>query len=101
MGRKEVKQMNYTRVGVYKLVGNLDDVVTKVRDLALPMYKEQPGFVTYYLSKNEDGTLLSYSVWESREAAEKASQTMSTFAEENLSGVVELQQDYNGEVVVA
>ena len=91
----------HVRVGVYKLHGDLDQVVATVRDMAFPMYKQQPGFVNYFLVKNDDGTLLSYSVWENREAAEKASELMSNFAKERLSGVVELQEDFNGEVVVS
>ncbi|MGH7246116.1 MAG: antibiotic biosynthesis monooxygenase [Candidatus Levyibacteriota bacterium] len=91
----------HVRVGVYTLHGDLDQVVASVRDTALPMYKQQPGFVNYFLVKNDDGTLLSYSVWESRDAAEKASQIMSDFAKDTLPGVVELQEDFNGEVVVS
>lgn len=91
----------YARIGIYTLVGNLQEVVDKVTAGALPMYKAQPGFVSYSVVKSGETTLISSSVWETAEAAQKASEMMSNWAKENLPSTVELKEDYTGEVIVS
>lgn len=91
----------YARIGVYTLTGNLQEAVDKITTSALPMYKAQPGFVSYAVVESGEATLISTSVWETAEAAQKASEIMSNWAKENLPSAVELKEDYNGEVVVS
>ena len=90
----------YARIGVYTLVGDLEEVVSKIKEDALPMYQQQPGFVSYSVVKS-GSTLISTSVWETEEAAQKASEMMSNWAKETLPTQVSQVSDYNGEIVVS
>ena len=89
----------YARVGVYNLTGDIQQVIDAINSSALPMYKEQPGFVSYSVISSGT-TIISTSVWETAEASQKASEMMSNWAKETLPSVVSLKEDWTGEVVV-
>ena len=89
----------YARVGVYSLSGDIQHVIDEINNAALPMYKEQPGFISYFVVKSGT-TIISTSVWETEEASQKASEMMSNWAKEALPSAVSLKEDWTGEVVV-
>lgn len=92
----------YARVGIYTLSGSatMQEVVDAINQSALPMYKQQPGFVSYTVVSSGN-TIISTSVWETSEAAQKASEMMSNWAKETLPTQVSQENDFNGEVVVS
>jgi quinol monooxygenase YgiN len=60
----------------------------RVRDGFVPLISKLPGFVSYDVVRSTDGTLLSVSVFESRQAAEDSNRLASDWVHENLASLI-------------
>ncbi len=60
----------------------------RVREGFVPIISKLPGFVSYDVVRSTDGTLLSVSVFESRQAAEDSSRLASDWVHENLASLI-------------
>ena len=60
----------------------------RVREGFVPLISGIPGFVSYDVVRSTDGTLLSVSVFESREAADESTQVASDWVHDNLASLI-------------
>ena len=60
----------------------------RVRDGFVPIISRVPGFVSYDVVRSTDGTLLSVSVFETRQAAEDSNRLASDWVHENLASLI-------------
>src|SRR4051812_45213808 len=66
VGQKEL-DMRHARVAVYKVKpGTVDEVLRKAEAGMLPVFQEQPGFVSYGAIKTGEDACISLTIWESR-----------------------------------
>jgi len=92
----------HARVALYRLTsGTVEDVARKAEEGMLPIFRDQPGFVSYRLVRAEDETIISISRWRSREQADRATEAAASWVRDNIADNVALQQNYVGEVVLS
>jgi heme-degrading monooxygenase HmoA len=60
----------------------------RVREGFVPIVSRLPGFVSYDVVRSTDGTLLSVSVFESRQAADDSNRLASDWVHENLASLI-------------
>jgi hypothetical protein len=93
------KGTQYTRIAIVSLKpGTADESVRRAETGLLPLYRAQPGFVAYSVAKTSDKSLISSSIWQHREQAEKASQVGETWVKEHARDLVESMQNHVGEL---
>jgi heme-degrading monooxygenase HmoA len=91
--------MKHMRVATYEITkGTFDEVADKARDGLLPKFQESPGFIRYGVADVGDMTLMSFSLWESREQAGAASSVAETWVRETLADRIKLQQNWVGDI---
>jgi heme-degrading monooxygenase HmoA len=92
----------HARVALYRLTsGTVEDVARKAEEGMLPIFRDQPGFVSYRLVRGEDETIISISRWQSRDQADRATEAAASWVRDNIADNVALQQNYVGEVVLS
>jgi heme-degrading monooxygenase HmoA len=60
----------------------------RVRDGFVPLISRLPGFVSYDVVRSTDGTLISVSVFESRQSADDSNHLASDWVHENLASLI-------------
>ena len=60
----------------------------RVREGFVPIISRLPGFVSYDVVRSTDGTLLSVSVFESRQAADDSNRLASDWVRDNLASLI-------------
>ena len=60
----------------------------RVRDGFVPLISRLPGFVSYDVVRSTDGTLISVSVFESRQSADDSNRLASDWVHENLASLI-------------
>jgi heme-degrading monooxygenase HmoA len=74
--------MKHARVAIAELKeGTVNATVRHVEQELLPLFRGQPGFISYALYHGPGNMLFSVSEWESREAAEEAVRLANTWTE--------------------
>ena len=68
--------------------GSAEKIVQRVREGFVPLISKLPGFVSYDVVRASDGTLLSMSVFESREAADSSNRLASDWVHDNLASLI-------------
>jgi quinol monooxygenase YgiN len=92
--------MQHVRVATYEVKqGSVQEIADLARDGMLRTFQEQPGFVRYGVADLGDGTVLSISLWETRENADAAVAVASTWVRDNLSERIELRSNVVGDLV--
>jgi hypothetical protein len=83
--------MRYTRISTYEMTsGTFDEMTGIVEKGILPTFENLPGFVNYGVVDIGDHKVVSISIWETREAAEKSALVAASWIKENLSNRVRL-----------
>jgi hypothetical protein len=83
--------MRYTRISTYDLTNGTFDELTGIAEKGiLPMFAREPGFVNYGLVDAGDHKVISISIWETREMAQKSAVVAATWVKENVSDRVRL-----------
>jgi quinol monooxygenase YgiN len=91
----------HARVAFYRLTsGSAEEVATKAKEGMLPIFRQESGFVSYELIA-ANGTIVSITRWQSHEGAEAATQDAASWVRENIADLVELQQNYVGDVMLS
>jgi hypothetical protein len=67
---------------------SVEKIEQRVRDGFVPLVSRLPGFVSYDVVRATDGTLLSVSVFESRQAAEDSNRLASDWVHDNLASLI-------------
>lgn len=83
--------MRYTRISTYDLVkGSFDELTRTAEKGILPMFVKEPGFVNFGLVEAGNHKVLSISIWETREEAQKSSTMASAWVKENVADQIRL-----------
>ena len=91
--------MRYTRLSTYDLTkGTFPELTGIVEKGILPMFTKQPGFVNYGLVNAGDHKVVSITIWETREQAQKSVNLASTWVRDNLADRIKLVNSYVGEL---
>jgi hypothetical protein len=94
----EERAMSHVRIGVYTVTsGTAREVGDRAREGMLSVFRGQPGFQAYGLAEAEDGKLLSISLWDSGEEAERANELATSWVKENIADRVRLENAQVGD----
>jgi heme-degrading monooxygenase HmoA len=78
--------MQYTRLSTYELTkGTFDEVTRIVEKDLLPIFAKEHGFVNYGLVDVGDHKVVSISIWETREQAQKSASMAATWVKANIA----------------
>ena len=89
--------MRHTRISTYEMTnGTFDELTAIVEKGILPTFANLPGFVNYGLVDIGDRKVVTLTIWETREAAEKSALVAASWIKENISDRVRLVTDNVG-----
>jgi heme-degrading monooxygenase HmoA len=90
--------MSHLRIGVYALTnGTAKDVADQAREGMLGVFRDQPGFRAYGLAEAENGKVISVSLWDSGDQAQKANELAASWVGENLADRIRLESAQVGD----
>jgi hypothetical protein len=93
--------LRYTRLSTYDLTkGTFPELTGIVEKGILPMFTKQPGFVNYGLVDTGDHKVVSISIWETRDGAQKSDSLAATWVKENVSDRVRLLTTHIGDLAL-
>ncbi len=93
------KGTQYTRIAIVSLKpGTADEAIRRAETGLLPLFRTQPGFVAYSVAKTGEQSLISFSIWQQREQAEKAIQLGETWVKDHARDLVESMHNHVGEL---
>lgn len=93
--------MRYTRISTYDMTKGTFDELTGIAEKGLlPTFANTPGFLNFGLADIGDHKVVSISIWESREAAEKSALISASWVKENVSDRVRLVTGYVGNLAL-
>jgi len=92
--------MEHMRVATYRLNEGttFEEIAEAARGGMLDTFCLEPGFRRYEVADIGDGELISISLWESRESAERGVDRAREWVGENLSGKIDLESNRVGDV---
>ena len=91
--------MRYTRLATYDMVkGTFPELTGMAAKGILPILTREPGFVDYGLVDAGHNKVVSISIWETREAAQKSATTAATWIKDNVADRVRLVTSYVGDM---
>jgi heme-degrading monooxygenase HmoA len=88
------------RFARYRYTGDATELARKAEEGMLPIFESQPGFQSYSLAES-DGEILSFSAWDTAEAAEAASKAAAEWIAANIADSITLQEARIGEILLA
>jgi hypothetical protein len=93
--------MRYTRLATYDIVkGTFPELTGIAQTGILPLFQKEPGFVDYGLVDAGNNKLVSISIWETREEAQKSATMAASWVEENLADRIRLVNSYVGDLAL-
>jgi hypothetical protein len=93
--------MRYTRISTYDMTrGTFDELTGICEKGILPVFANQPGFVNFGLADIGDHKVVSISIWDTRESAEKSALVAASWVKENISDRVRLVTGYVGNLAL-
>jgi hypothetical protein len=93
--------MRSTRITTYDMVKGTFPELTGIAEKGiLPMLVKEPGFVDYGLVDAGHNKVVSISIWETPEAAQKSVTTAANWIQENVSDRVRLVTTYVGDLAL-
>jgi Antibiotic biosynthesis monooxygenase len=93
--------MRYTRLSTYDLTkGDFNELTGIAEKGILPTFAKEPGFVNYGLVDAGDHKVVSISIWETREAAQKSEGMAARWIKENIADRVRLVTTYVGDLAL-
>ena len=63
----------------------------------LNLFRAQPGFQTYGLAETQEGKVVSMSLWDSGEQAERANELAASWVKENIADRIRLESAQVGD----
>jgi heme-degrading monooxygenase HmoA len=94
-----MKDRQFGRIAIVSLKpGSAYEAIRRTENGLLPLYRSQPGFAAYTAVKTGDASLISLSVWQTREQAVQAIQTEETWVKQHATDLVESMQNHVGEL---
>ena len=93
--------MRYTRLSTYDLTkGDFNELTGIAEKGILPTFVKEPGFVNYGLVDAGNRKVVSISIWETREAAQKSEGMAASWIKENIGDRVRLVTTYVGDLAL-
>ncbi len=91
--------MRHVRIATYEMTqGPFQEIADSAKTGMLPKFQEQPGFVRYGVADVGNNTLLSMSLWETREAAEAAVPVAAAWVAEHVADRISLRSNHVGDL---
>ncbi len=78
----------------------IESVAQRVKEGFVPVIRETPGFVSYFLLTPRQGEIVSVSVFEEQRRAEESNEKAEEWVRQNLSDLLPSPEFADGEVVV-
>lgn len=88
------------RVATYTYTGDALSIARKAEEGILPIFKSTPGFKAYSVVATDE-KIISFSAWETAEAAEAANPMVAEWVSQNIGDEIELQKTQIGEIFIA
>jgi len=93
--------MRFTRISTYDMTKGTFDELTGIAEKGiLPTFANLPGFLNFGLADIGDHKVVSISIWETREAAEKSALVAASWVKENISDRVRLVTGHVGNLAL-
>jgi hypothetical protein len=93
--------MRYTRLSTYDLTkGDFTELTGLAENGILPTYVNEPGFVNFGLVDAGNHKVISISIWETREAAEKSAGMAASWVKDNIADRVKLVTTHIGDLAL-
>ena len=93
--------MRYTRLSTYDLTkGDFSELTGIAEKGILPTFVKEPGFVNFGLVDAGNHKVVSISIWETREAAQKSEGMAASWIKENIGDRVRLVTTYVGDLAL-
>jgi heme-degrading monooxygenase HmoA len=93
--------MRYTRLATYDIVkGTFPELTGIAKETMLPIITKEPGFMNYGLVDAGHNKLVSISIWETREDAQKSASVAETWVKEHVADRVRLVTSYVGDLAL-
>ena len=93
--------MRYTRLSTYDLTkGDFNELTGIAEKGILPTFVKEPGFVNFGLVDAGNHKVVSISIWETREAAQKSANLAASWVKENIADRVHLVTTYIGDLAL-
>jgi hypothetical protein len=93
--------MRYTRISTYEMTNGTFDELTNITEKGvLRTFESLPGFLNFGLADIGDHKVVSISVWETREAAEKSALVAASWVRENIADRVRLVTGHVGSLAL-
>jgi heme-degrading monooxygenase HmoA len=90
----------HARIARYTFTGDAQDIARRAEEGMLPIFQSQSGFKAYSLTET-DGEILSFSAWESAEAADAANTAAAQWVAEHLADRIQLKESNIGEILLS
>ena len=91
--------MRHFRVALFDVTsGTAEEVIEIARAGLVPILETQPGFVRYDVGVLDDGGILSFSIWETADEAQRAVDLAADFVRDNLADRERLRDQHTGDV---
>jgi len=91
--------MKYTRIAIHDLKpGTVAITLERTENQMLPLFRSQPGFLSYAVYQVSDRQVASVSTWETREAADNATRLAEDWIKSSMPGSVSSSRVVVGEL---
>jgi hypothetical protein len=98
--RREEGQM-FAAIRYYRTdPDSIESVAQRVKEDFVPVIRETPGFVAYFILTPRQGELVAVGVFEERRGAEESNEKAEEWVRQNLSELLPAPEFAGGEVVV-
>ena len=89
--------MRHLRIALYDMKsGTAEEAIDIARNGILPLFEQQPGFVRYEVGTLDSGGIVSCSIWETGDEAQRAVDLAASWVKENLASRVQLREEHIG-----
>ena len=79
---------------------SIESVIRRVKEGFVPLIRDTPGFVSYFVLTPRPGEIVSVSVFEEQRGAEESNEKAEEWVKQNLSELLPSPEFADGEVVV-
>jgi hypothetical protein len=91
--------MRHLRLALYDMTsGTADEAIEIARKGMIPLFEAQPGFVRYDVGTLDDGGIVSFSIWETGDEAQHATEVAADWVKENLAERIKLRESHTGDI---
>jgi hypothetical protein len=90
----------HARIARYSFTGSPEDIARRVEDGMLPILQSTSGFKEYAVIEAGD-EIISFSAWESAEAADAANAKIASWVADTIPDDVELKEKQIGEIFIS